>query len=78
MKHGYHDSAGFEIAMFFFKSVFHTSATLFRPESLNPLHAKFFRGNKNIHLHFMSSLHIDMTLVVGVLPQVRQRLTYST
>ena len=29
--------------------------------AINPLHAKFFRGNKNIYLHFMSFLHIDMT-----------------
>ena len=42
------------------------------------LHAKFFRGNKNIYLHFMSFLHIDMTQVVEILPQVRQELTYST
>ena len=27
-----------------------------------------FRGNKNIHLHLMSLLHIDMTQVVGILP----------
>ena len=38
----------------------------------NPLHAKFFRRNKNIYLHFMSFLHIDMTQVVEVLPQLRQ------
>ena len=35
---------------------------------VNPLHAKYFRGNKNIHLHFMSLLHIDITQVVGILP----------
>ena len=45
---------------------------------INPLPAKFFSGSKNIHLHFMSLLHIDMTQVVGILPQVRQWLTYST
>ena len=44
----------------------------------NPLHAKFFRGNKNIYLHFMLFLHIDMTQVVEILPQVRQELTYYT
>ena len=27
--------------------------------TINPLHAKFFRGNINIHLHFVSFLHID-------------------
>ena len=46
--------------------------------NLNPLHATFFRRNKNIHLHFMSLLHIDMTQVVGILPQVRLWLTYYT
>ena len=40
-------------------------------ENLDPLHAKFFRGNKNIYLFFMSFLHIDMTQVVEILPQVR-------
>ena len=43
----------------------------------NPLHVKFFRGNKNIYLRFMSFLHIDMTQVVEILPQVRQELAYS-
>ena len=28
-----------------------------------PLRAKFFRGNINIYLHFMSFLHIDLTLI---------------
>ena len=45
--------------------------------SFNPLCAKFCRGNKNIYLHFMSSLHIDMTQVVTLLPQVRPGPTYS-
>ena len=45
---------------------------------VNPLRAKFFRGNKNIYLHFMSILHIDMTQVVGILPSVRQGLVYIT
>ena len=39
---------------------------------LNPLHAKFFRGNINIYLHFVSFLHIDATQVVEILPQIRQ------
>ena len=43
-----------------------------------PLYAKFFRGNKNIYLHFMSFRHIDMTQVVEILPQVRQECTCST
>ena len=29
--------------------------------SLNSLRAKFFRGNKNIYLHFIPFLHINMT-----------------
>ena len=45
---------------------------------LNPLHAKFFRGNKNIHLQFMSLLHIDMTQLLKILPQVRPGPIYST
>ena len=44
----------------------------------NPLNAKFLRGNKNLLLHFVSFLHIDMTQVVEILPEVRQELTYST
>ena len=36
----------------------------------NPFHAKFFRGNKNIYLHFMSFLHMDMTQVVEILPHL--------
>ena len=46
---------------------------------LNPLYAHFFGGNKNhICLHFISFLHIDMTQVVEILPQVGQDRTYST
>ena len=45
---------------------------------LTPLRAKFLRGNKNLCLHFMSFLNIDMTQVVETLPKVRQELTYST
>ena len=46
--------------------------------SVNPLRAKFFRGNINIYFHFVSFLHIDTTQVVEILPQVRQEPTYST
>ena len=46
--------------------------------SINPLRAKYFRGNINIYLHFVSFLHIDMTQVVEILPQIRQEPTYST
>ena len=45
---------------------------------VNPLRAKFFRGNINIYLHFVSFLHIGMAQVVEILPQVRQEPTYST
>ena len=41
---------------------------------INPLCAKFFRRNKNIYLHFMSFLHIDMTEEVEIIPQGRQEL----
>ena len=44
----------------------------------NPLRAKFFRGNLNIYLYFISLLHIDMTQVLKILPQVRSGLTYFT
>ena len=44
----------------------------------NPLRAKFFRGNINIYLHFVSFLHIDMTQVVEILPQIRHEPTYPT
>ena len=49
-----------------------------RGTSLNPLRAKFFREIINIYLHFMSSLHIDMTQVLKMLPHVRPGPTYTT
>ena len=45
---------------------------------LNRLHAKFYRGNINIYLHFVSFLHIDTMQVFDILPQIRQEPTYST
>ena len=47
---------------------------------LNPVRAKFFRGNINIYIyfHFVSFLQIDKTQVVEILPQIRQEPTYST
>ena len=45
---------------------------------INSLHAKFFRGNINMYLHFMSLLHIDMTQELKILLQVRPVPTYST
>ena len=44
---------------------------------INRLRAKFFRGNINIYLHFVSFLHIDMTQILKILPEVREGLTYS-
>ena len=38
---------------------------------VNPLRAKYFKGNINIYLHFVSLLHIDMTQVLKTLPRVR-------
>ena len=38
---------------------------------INPLRAKFFRVNINMYLHFMSFLHIGMTQVLKILPQIR-------
>ena len=45
---------------------------------VNPLRAKFFRGNINIFLHFVSFLHIDTTQVVEIFNQIRHEPTYST
>ena len=44
---------------------------------LNPLHAKYFRGNINIYLHFVSFLNIDMTQVLKILLQAREGPRYS-
>ena len=41
----------------------------------NPLRAKFFRGNINIYLHFVSFLHIDTTQEVEIRPPERQEPT---
>ena len=46
--------------------------------NINPLGAKFFRENINIYLHFVSYLHIDMTRVAEILPQIGQGLAHST
>ena len=40
--------------------------------------ARLFKGNVNIYLHSISLCHIDTTLVVEILPHVRQGPTYST
>ena len=46
--------------------------------ALNPLRGKFFKGNINIYLLFVSFLHIDMMQVVELLPEIRQEPTFST
>ena len=46
-------------------------------KNVNPLRAKLFKGNKNIYLHFMSFLHIDLTQVLRILPQLRAGSSYS-
>ena len=46
--------------------------------NINPLHAKFFRGNINIHLHFVSFLHTNKTQAVEIPHRVRQGPAYST
>ena len=63
-----------DASQFYFSNV-HTHIRL---GYINPLHAKFFRRNKNIHLHFMPFPHMNMTQLVGILPRVRQGLTYPT
>ena len=57
-------------------NILHASAAVkengLHKHDLYPLHAKFFKGNINIYLHFVSFLHIDTTQVVEILPQIRQ------
>ena len=36
--------------------------------NVSPLRATFFTGNKNMYLHSMSFLHIDVTQVIEILP----------
>ena len=45
-------------------------------DSDNPLRTKFFRGNINIYLHLMSFIHIDLTQVLKILPQIREGPVY--
>ena len=45
-------------------------------EDANSLRAKFFRGNINMYLHFISFLHTDMPKIVEILPRIRPGLTY--
>ena len=45
--------------------------------AFNSLCAKFFRGNINMYLHFMSFLHTDMPMIIEILPHIRAGLTNS-
>ena len=45
---------------------------------VNPLRAKFFRGDINIYLYFMSFLHTNKTRVIEIPPRVREGPAYST
>ena len=44
---------------------------------INPLVAKFFWGNINIYLHYISFLHNDSTQELKTLSQVREGPLYS-
>ena len=48
-----------------------------RPQWVNSSCAIFFRGHVNMHLHFMSFFHMDLTQVVQIVPYLRQGPTYS-
>ena len=54
-----------------FENVCKMAAILPQPQCVNPLRAKFFRGNINIYLYFMSLLHIDLTQILKTLPRIR-------
>ena len=50
------------------------SVNAFEQRFISPLCAKFFRGNINIYLQFVSFLHIDTAQVVEILPQKNKNL----
>ena len=50
----------------------------FQAVHVNPLRAKLFRGNINMHLHLMSFLHIDMPQIIETRPRIRAGLSYFT
>ena len=73
------DDTIIELLLFLkFSTVSITIVSARQSTDINPLHTKFFRGNINIYLHFVSFLHIDTAQVVEILPQIRQEPTYST
>ena len=43
----------------------------------NNIRAKCFKGNIDIHLNFVSFLHIDVTQALKIVPYVREGPTYS-
>ena len=57
-------------------SRFGKTITCLMKYSISPLRAKFFWGNINIYLHFMSFLHIDLTQLLKTLPQLREGPIY--
>ena len=72
-EHGFHEKC----------SLFRNPCILHRPlpvieNCFNSWHAKLFRGNMNIYLHFMSCLHIDMSQVVEIPSRIRPGLAYFT
>ena len=44
---------------------------------VNPLRAKFFRGNTSMYVHFILFLHINMTQATEIPPCVKQGSTLS-
>ena len=52
-----------------FDNIHSNGGALLRLPCLNSLRAKRCRGKINIHLHFMSLLHVGMTQVIKILPQ---------
>ena len=63
--------------MFCIIGLYADNPSIQRANDVNPLRAKFFRGNINIYLHFVSFLHIDTTQVVEIRSQIRQEPTFS-
>ena len=44
-----------------FKGAIHANKQFHKAQVFNTLRAKFFRGNINMYLHFMSFLHTDVS-----------------
>ena len=69
---------GMKVSILWLKLLIFTLTVPKQDSAFNPLRARFFIGNINTYLHFVSFLHIDMTQVVEILPQIREEPTYST